>query len=73
MQEYELCICIPKKVSELGIQRSHPADFWRCNILPLLFLKIHEAKTFLFLDIQKRRPKGRPYWTIRYNVSYFKL
>ena len=41
--------------------------------IPFLFLKIHEAKTFLFLSIQKRRPEGRPYWTIKYNVSYFKL
>ena len=31
------------------------------------------SENFFTLGIQKRRPEGRHYWTIRYNVSYFKL
>lgn len=31
------------------------------------------SENFFILGIQKRRPEGRPYWIIRYNVTYFKL
>ena len=40
---------------------------------PFFIFKNPRSENFFILPMQKRRPEGRPYWTIRYYVSYFKL